>query len=147
VLQADVLQPLPVTAGRFDSVALNYVLHCLPGPMPNKAPAIRNLAAVLEPEGVLFGATVLGTPALHTWWSRRALKENNRRGFFDNLSDSEDELRSLLAEVFEVVEIEIVGSVAVFSARRPSSPPTKMMDKAIGVSPSACGSAATSGAG
>jgi ubiquinone/menaquinone biosynthesis C-methylase UbiE len=29
-VQADVLKPLPLTAKRFDSAALNYVLHCLP---------------------------------------------------------------------------------------------------------------------
>ena len=46
--------------GPFDSAALSYVLHCLPGPQSQKAAAIRNAAAVLAPEGVLFGGTVLG---------------------------------------------------------------------------------------
>src|SRR6202011_4465308 len=59
VLQADVLKPLPVAGQRFDSIALNYVLHCLPGPMSRRAAAIRNLAAILESDGVLFGATLL----------------------------------------------------------------------------------------
>jgi SAM-dependent methyltransferase len=60
-LQADVLKPLPVPAGqRFDSAALNYVLHCLPGPPERKAAAVQHVAAVLQPGGVLFGATVLG---------------------------------------------------------------------------------------
>jgi ubiquinone/menaquinone biosynthesis C-methylase UbiE len=65
VLQADILKPLPVD-GPFDAVALNYVLHCLPGPMARKAAAIQNAAAVLDTQGTVFGATVLGTPALHT---------------------------------------------------------------------------------
>jgi SAM-dependent methyltransferase len=122
VLRADVLKPLPLAGQRFDSIALNYVLHCLPGPMSRRAVAIRNLAAVLGPIGVLFGATLLGTPGLHTWLSRAALRQNNRLGFFDNISDTEDGLRQILSEAFEVVDIEIVGSVAVFSAANPLHP-------------------------
>ena len=118
LLQADVCNRLPVDQ-RFNSIALNYVLHCLPGPMSRRAGAIRNLVAVLEPDGVLFGATVLGTPELHTRLSCAALHENNRRGIFDNLSDTEDKLREILNNSFEAVELELVGSVAVFAATKP----------------------------
>ena len=62
---------------------------------------------------------MLGTPELHTWLSRAALRENNRRGIFDNLSDTEDALRDILNQSFEVVDLHVVGSVAVFSAARP----------------------------
>src|SRR5439155_17237847 len=48
-IEADVMKPLPVD-GPFDSAALNYVLHCLRGPQSQKAVAIRNIPAVLEPE-------------------------------------------------------------------------------------------------
>jgi SAM-dependent methyltransferase len=73
-LEADVLKPLPVPAGQqFDSVALNYVLHCLPGPPQRKAAAVRHVAAVLRPDGVLFGATVLGAAGPHTRLSRAVL--------------------------------------------------------------------------
>jgi len=118
VLQADILKPLPVDE-RFDSVALNYVLHCLPGPMARKAAAIQNAAAVLDTDGTLFGATVLGTPALHTWLSRGALRDTNRRGIFDNISDTEEVLRQILGASFEAVDIEVIGSVAVFGGARP----------------------------
>ncbi len=121
VLQADVLKPLPVAGQRFDSIALNYVLHCLPGPMSRRAAAISNLAAVLDPDGVLFGATLLGTPELHTWLSRAALVQNNRLGFFDNLSDTQDGLRKILNEAFEAVDLQVVGSVALFSAAGPTA--------------------------
>src|SRR5204863_6798285 len=50
---ADVLKPLPVK-GPFASAALHAVLHCLPGPMERKAKAVSNVAAVLQPDGVLF---------------------------------------------------------------------------------------------
>jgi hypothetical protein len=117
-VRASVLEPLPVS-GPFRSAALSLVLHCLPGPMPEKAAAIRNLAAVLEPDGVLFGATVLGLHADQTVVSRAVLRLFNRRGAFDNLGDTEAGLREIIAASFERVEIETYGSVAVFSATRP----------------------------
>jgi SAM-dependent methyltransferase len=116
-IQADVLQPLPLTTGeRFDSAALNYVLHCLPGPQARKAAAVDNVAAVLKPGGVLFGATVLGDTGPHTWLSRAVLRFVNSRHIFDNLFDTEDGLRDLLEASFASVEIDVIGSVAVFTA-------------------------------
>ena len=47
-VEADVCKPLPVH-GPFDSAALSGVLHCLPGPLPRKAAAVANVAAVLAP--------------------------------------------------------------------------------------------------
>jgi SAM-dependent methyltransferase len=117
-IEADVLKPLPVT-GRFDSAALNMVLHCLPGPQSEKARAVRNIAAVLEPDGVLFGATVLGRSGSHTPQARAFLAVANRQGGFDNLGDSLEGLREILSESFEEVEVDEVGSAARFIARHP----------------------------
>jgi SAM-dependent methyltransferase len=117
-LEGDVLKPLPVD-GPFDSVALSYVLHCLPGPQPAKALAIENAARKLTEDGVLFGSTVLGDPAVHTPVSSVALRSNNRRGIFDNLTDTEEGLAEILHPFFEMVEIRRVGSVAIFSASGP----------------------------
>jgi SAM-dependent methyltransferase len=117
-VEADVLKPLPVD-GPFASAALNGVLHCLPGPLPRKAAAIANVAAVLAPEGVLFGSSILGTSGRHTWLGRRILEANNRRGTFDNLGDTEEGLGEILGASFERVELETVGSMAVFAATNP----------------------------
>jgi SAM-dependent methyltransferase len=86
-LEADVMKPLPID-GRFDSAALNFVLHCLPAPQSNKAVAVRNIAAVLESDGVLFGGTVLGITERHTRSARAVLRVFNRIGAFDNLGDT-----------------------------------------------------------
>jgi len=120
-VEADVLKPLPV-AGPYASVALNLVLHCLPGPSSRKALAIEHLAAVLEPDGVLFGASVLGLDGPQTRVSRVVLRAFNRRGAFDNLHDSEAMLREILGASFERVELQIVGSVAIFAAFGPRPP-------------------------
>ncbi|MEE8405647.1 MAG: class I SAM-dependent methyltransferase [Acidimicrobiia bacterium] len=117
-VEADVLKPLPVE-GPFDSAALSYVLHCLPGPQPHKAAAIRNVAAVLAPDGVLFGGTVLGSSEQHTPQARAVLWAFNRRGAFDNLGDTAEGLRGILEESFQNVEIDVVGSLGFFMATGP----------------------------
>jgi SAM-dependent methyltransferase len=117
-VEADVLKPLPLD-GPFDSAALHLVIHCLPGPLSRKAAAVKNVAAVLAPTGVLFGASVIGRSGPHSWLARRVLAAFNRRGAFDNLADTEDGLREILGASFECVELETVGSIAVFSATEP----------------------------
>jgi SAM-dependent methyltransferase len=126
-VEADVLKPLPL-AGPFDSAALHLVIHCLPGPSARKALAVRNVAAVLAPDGRLFGATVLGDPGHHTWMARRFLDAFNHHGGFDNRADSEAGLHLMLAASFERVEIEVIGSIAVFVAAGPRTPPPDPAD-------------------
>ena len=123
-VEADVLKPLPID-GPFDTAALHLVLHCLPGPFPRKSAAVANVAAVLAPTGVLFGASVLGPSGPQTWLSRRVLAAFNRRGAFDNLNDTEEGLREILTASFEHVELETVGSVAIFAATNPRTDSSK----------------------
>jgi SAM-dependent methyltransferase len=121
-VEADVLKPLPVQ-GPFDSAALHLVIHCLPGPIERKQLAVTNVARVLAPDGIFFGASVLGIPGPHTRLGRAVLKVFNAQGGFDNLGDTEDVLRTMLGSAFEHVELETIGSVAVFSATGPKPAP------------------------
>jgi SAM-dependent methyltransferase len=114
-VEADVLKPFPMP-GPFDSVGLSMVLHCLPGPMERKAPAIENIARVMAPGGVLFGATVLGRSGPHTRLGRAFLWAFNRRGTFGNLDDTEAGLRDILGLSFNNVELKTFGGIAVFVA-------------------------------
>src|SRR4029453_19396226 len=139
-VEADVCKPLPVD-GPFDSAALNGVLHCLPGPLPRKAAAVANLAAVLAPTGVLFGASILGLSGRHTWLSRSILKANNRRGTFDNLAHTQEGLGEILEASFERVELETIGPLALFASTEPrTKPSTGMPPRRPGpaVKPPAC---------
>ena len=113
---ADICKPLSLPR-RYDSTAVNYVFHCLL--TEQKADAMRHLASALAPDGTLFGATVLGELELHNWFSGRALRTNNQRGIFNNLTDTRESLQAALDGAFGSVRIELVGSVAIFSAREP----------------------------
>jgi SAM-dependent methyltransferase len=117
-IEADVLKPLP-PMGPFDSAGFNAVLHCLPGPMDRKAVAVGNIASVLAPDGVLFGASVLGRTARHTRMGRAFLTAFNRRGVFDNLADTGDGIAAILRRSFGHVTIETCGGLAIFVARGP----------------------------
>jgi SAM-dependent methyltransferase len=117
-VEADVCKPLPLD-GQFASAAMNGVIHCLPGPRSRKAAAVANVAAVLAPSGVFFGSSILGTSGSHTRLSRSVLTSNNRRGIFDNLGDSQEALREILEASFVRVDLETIGSMAVFAASDP----------------------------
>lgn len=119
VVEADVvMKPLPVEEP-FDYAALSFVLHCLRGPDANKAIAVKNIADVLTPEGVLFGGTILGLKANHTTSARTFLRAANKQGGFDNLDDTTEGLRRILEQSFAIVDVDVVGSAAFFAATEP----------------------------
>jgi SAM-dependent methyltransferase len=119
-VKASVLEPLPVPGG-FQSAALHLVIHCLPGPFARKAIAVANVARVSAPDGVFFGASVLGRSGRHSRLARGFLAAFNRQGGFDNLDDSEESLRAMLEQSFDDVELSTIGSIAVFSATGPKT--------------------------
>jgi hypothetical protein len=114
-VRANVLEPLPLGEDRFDSASANYLLHCVPGAIESKAAALAaNVRPYLEPDGVLFGSTILGRGVPHTWVGRRLMNVYNAKGIFSNADDDEQGLEQGLRAAFADVEIEVVGAVALF---------------------------------
>lgn len=115
--RADVLRGLEAGIPPFASLSITYLLHCLPGTMAGKAAAIDTLADLLLPDGVLFGATLLGRGVPRSAAARSLMRVYNRLGVFSNEADDPEALRGLLASRFRDVHVEIVGCAALFSAR------------------------------
>ena len=115
---ADILVSDDLPPSRYKSVAANYLIHCLPGPMPAKEPAVANLARMTDAEGTLFGATVIGT-AQHNRLGRILMWACNRTGAFGNTTDTEEMLRDLLERHFSVVTVWRENAVALFVASSP----------------------------
>ena len=115
--QVDVLQPVAATAAPFDSIAVSYLLHCLPGDIARKAAIFDNLAPWLAPGGVIFGATLLSIGVERSGSARRLMRLYNRRGVFSNEGDSLEALRTALERRFRQVEVSVVGCAALFVAR------------------------------
>jgi SAM-dependent methyltransferase len=119
VYEADVRAPLALDVRPFDSIGLNYVLHCLPGSLREKSLVLGQLAAHLTPGGVLFGATLLGAGVRMGPLARALMIRYQSRGIFSNATDDEPSLHAALAAHFHDVTIETIGCVALFSARQP----------------------------
>ena len=117
IYRANVLDPISLDAKKFDSIGLNYLLHCLPGTIRTKGAVFRHLKALLNPGGVMFGATLLHEGVPRNWAARRLMDLYNSKGIFTNVHDDLDGLKQVLAENLTAVRVEIVGCAALFSGR------------------------------
>jgi len=114
-----VLEPFESTVEPFDSVAMHFVTHCLPGDFIAKGRAFKHIASITKPGGTFFGATVLGSDTRlgeHSGIAKVALWILNAVGIFQNRRDTLTDLRSELEDSFDFVEIEIIGSIAHWRA-------------------------------
>lgn len=120
-LQHDVFKPLPeCMRGRFDSISMFYLMHCLPGTYPDKASKIfTRLVPALARNGTLYGCVILGRGVRHNVLGRLLMWYYNSNGIFGNDEDSSDGLAEALNTDFEEVDLRLYGTVAVFAARRP----------------------------
>jgi hypothetical protein len=114
---ANVLAPLTFDTRPFDSVAVNYLLHCLPGTLASKGAVFENLAPLASPGGVVFGATLLHTGVASNSLARRVMRWSNARGVFSNIGDDIAGLRRVLDEHLVDASVELVGCVALFAGR------------------------------
>jgi SAM-dependent methyltransferase len=114
---ANILEPIQLEPPKFDSVALNYLLHCLPGTLQTKAVVFENLVAWLNPGGVIFGTTILGQGVRPNFLARRLMALYNAKGIFSNLSDNLQDLKTILAKYCRSHHTRVVGCVAFFSGR------------------------------
>jgi len=113
----NVLEPISIDAPKFDSVGLNYVLHCLPGSIESKAVVFDHLKALINTKGVLFGSTLLQGGVPRHWLARRLMDLYNKRGIFSNQQDNLDGLERALRQRFRDLAVEVVGCTALFSGR------------------------------
>ncbi len=116
-VQADALVLWPETLGSFSSVALNYLLHCLPGSMAEKAVIFDHMLPHLDEGAVVFGATILQGDAPRSAAARKLMQVYNRKGIFSNGGDTRQNLQAELSRRFADVEIDMIGCVALFVAR------------------------------
>jgi ubiquinone/menaquinone biosynthesis C-methylase UbiE len=115
--RTNVLDPIRLDASRFESIGLNYLLHCLPGTVRTKSAVFRHLKPLLNPGGVMFGATLLHGGVHRSWAARQLMALYNSKGIFRNDQDDLKGLREMLAENLTAVTVEVVGCAALFSGR------------------------------
>ncbi|KUJ07679.1 S-adenosyl-L-methionine dependent methyltransferase [Mollisia scopiformis] len=105
--------------GKYDSISLCYLLHCMLGPSEEKVPLFANVKRNLSKRGVLLGSTILGQGVSHNWFGQRLINAYNKKGLFGNVMDSRRVFEDSLRENFGDVECRVEGAVLLFEARRP----------------------------
>ena len=120
-----------VMKGRYRSVAANFLLHCLHGEsLLEKKAAVEGCAALMssDDDACFFGSTILGgdlrkdssnagEAALQT------LKLYNEWGIFGNNGDNFQDLKTILEESFEHVEVWRSGYCGIWTAQGPKRRP------------------------
>ncbi|WP_163835494.1 class I SAM-dependent methyltransferase [Spartinivicinus ruber] len=117
IYQQNLLEPITESIASFDSISINYVMHCVPGSFKEKGVAFKHLKSLLNENGVLFGTTVLYQDVPKGLLARLVLAIMNRLGVFNNKQDSLEELRNCLSSNFSHVELQVEGCTAIFSVR------------------------------
>jgi SAM-dependent methyltransferase len=116
--QANVLEDWRLEPGTYESVAMNHLLHCLPGSMAEKGVAFEHAHRALAPGGTLFGVTILGKGVPISPLARAVMGLSNQRGILHNWDDGQGELDAALGAVFPDREVRLRGTCALFRARR-----------------------------
>ncbi|KAK9364706.1 hypothetical protein V1509DRAFT_656052 [Lipomyces kononenkoae] len=102
---------------KFDSVGINYLLHCLPGDsLSEKSVLFDHLRGIMNDGCKIFGATILNRDVPRNWLAQQLMAFYNEKGIFSNKNDSLGDLKAELEKRFHEVDIEVVGCVALFSA-------------------------------
>jgi len=114
----NVLEPIAFEEKGFDSVGVNYLLHCLPGDMATKCCAFDHLKPLMNDGATIFGSTLLQDGVTRGAAARALMAFYNSKGVFSNTQDDLDTLRRELEKRFRNVQITVVGCDALFSARR-----------------------------
>src|SRR5690606_30473871 len=117
IYRANVMLPFQVLDTRFESVGINYVLHCLPGTPRQKGIVFDHIKPHLKDDGVCFGATIVNQGA-DNLFSKTLKSLYNRRGIFCNRADTAEAIGSELRQRFVEVESRLIGTVSLFRARK-----------------------------
>ncbi len=114
---ANVLDPIQAEMDKFDSIAINAVIHCLPGSMKTKMVVFDNIKPLLNPGGVIFGSTILNIGVKQNWLTKKFMKMFNDRKIFCNLEDDLITLKEGLNARFSNCEVKVIGTAALFIAK------------------------------
>ncbi len=115
-VRANILD-VPPALEPFGSVGLCYLLHCLPGPMAEKAIVFDHLRPYLRPGARVFGATIVQGDVPRSRSAQAVMNLYNRKGIFSNAHDTLGELQAALGRRYSSVKTEVRGSVVLFEAR------------------------------
>jgi len=110
----NVLEPIQFNSHTFDSIGMNFLLHCLPGTMQTKETVFQHIKPLLNVGGVIFGSTVLGEGIERNIFAKYLMAIYNKKGIFTNKNDSLINLKENLEHHFSKSSVTVIGCVALF---------------------------------
>lgn len=114
VYQRNILDPLNLQEKPFTSIGMNYLLHCLPGTLSEKAIVFDRLKPYLRTGGTVFGSTLLQGELARSPTAQWLMNVYNRKGIFCNDHDDFNTLKSELAKRFSESHVTVHGCAALF---------------------------------
>lgn len=114
----NIMAPLDFKEKPFNSIGLNYLLHCLPGKIEEKTPVFENIKPLLLPGGTVFGSTLIASGTKQNSFAKKLTRIYNSKGIFSNQNDSLSGLEKILKAHFTEIKIKIIGCAALFSGRK-----------------------------
>ena len=112
---ANILKPLP-KIGQFESVGMNFLLHCLPGNISEKSIAFDHIKPALKAGAKVFGSTIIQGDAACSVAAKALMNFYYRKGIFSNSNDTFQELEKQLSTRFDTITFKRHGSVVLFEA-------------------------------
>lgn len=101
---------------KYTSIAMNFLIHCVPGSISEKRIIFENAIHLLENGGTLFGSTVVNEPALLNPLSKFIMHFLNKKGIYHNREDSLSGLKEVLSSFpGTTYTLNLEGPVAFFS--------------------------------
>ena len=119
LFQCDAMQSIQVGGGRFDSIGMGGLLHCIPGDMREKGAVFDAIAPLMHQGTRVFGYTILNQGVAKTWLSRSVYFILQKLRVINGPDDSASELEQELNKRFDTVEVKVIGCVALFVAAAP----------------------------
>ncbi len=110
----NVFEPIQFDSHTFDSIGMNYLLHCLPGTMQTKEAVFQHIKTLLNFGGVIFGSTVLGEGVERNVFAKSLMAIYNKKGIFSNKHDCVKDLKEILERHFSRTSVNVIGCVALF---------------------------------
>lgn len=111
----NILLPIENIDERFNSISVNYVMHCVAGSYKTKGVAFGHLKSLLNENGILFGASVIKTND-SSYPARLLMNLLNALGVFNNSGDTVKDLTSSLQSQFRFSTIIYQDSSVLFIA-------------------------------
>lgn len=111
----NILMPIEGIEEKYQSLSINYVMHCVPGSYTDKGVAFKHLKDLLLDGGILFGASVVRTDQSNLL-AKGLMALLNRIGVFNNSKDIVGDLEVELRSNFKYVQMERRSASVLFFA-------------------------------